>query len=197
MAAIRIIQDNKVNGWELLSVHNPLVFICELDYSGITPSYVDVKLSSGDDVLFEGKAITYKDSAPMTRQYIFVADAFIRANMLEFDDVAQASDTLIFIENITKEFTITFSYDNTIDSVNFVACTAASQFGDINGACMIDVNEPKTYTAGQNGVVYLYLYNWDENNYVSMSSVINYAYAQNSNLDDFTNNNGDKFLISI
>ena len=56
---------------------------------------------------------------------------------------------------------------------------------------------PTTYTAGEGGVVYLYMYNWDENNVISMDTDLTVAYAENSNGDDFTNSNGDKFLIVI
>ena len=44
MADVRIIQDNKVDEWDLLSVHNPLVFIAEVDYDGTTPDTISVRL---------------------------------------------------------------------------------------------------------------------------------------------------------
>jgi hypothetical protein len=197
MANISIIQDNKVDGWELLSVHNPLAFICEVEYDGVTPDFVSVRLESEDVVIFEGKAITFKDSAPKTRQYIFIADMFIRGQMPEYDDEVQASDTLIPIQNITKSFTIIFTHENITASTSFVACNAASQFGDEFGACLKDINLPKTYTAGENGVVYLYMYNWDENNVISMDTNLVTAYITDSNGNPFTDSNGDKFLTVI
>ena len=197
MADVRIIQDNKVDGWELLSVHNPLVFIAEVDYDGTTPDTISVRLESESVVIFEGKAITFKDSAPKTRQFIFLADTFIRGEMPEYEDEAQAANTLIPIQNITKPFTITFTYENITASTSFVACNASSQFGDEFGACLKDINLPTTYTAGEDGVVYLYMYNWDENNVISMDTNLTVSYAENSNGDDFTNSNGDKFLIVI
>ena len=197
MADIRIIQDNKVDGWELLSVHNPLAFICEVDYDGTTPDSISVRLESESVIIFEGKAITFKDSAPKTRQYIFLADTFIRGQMPEYDDEVQGADTLIPIQNITKPFTIVFTYENITASTSFVACNASSQFGDEFGACLKDINLPKTYTAGENGVVYLYLYNWDENNVISMDTNLQVAYITDSNGDVFTDSNGDKFLTVI
>ncbi len=197
MADVRIIQDNKVDGWELLSVHNPLVFIAEVDYDGTTPDTISVRLDAESVVVFEGNAITFKDSAPKTRQFVFVADTFIRGAMPDYDDEVQGANTLIPIQNITKPFTITFTYENITASTSFVACNASSQFGDEFGACLKDINLPTTYTAGEGGVVYLYFYNWDENNIISMDSILVVAYAENSNGDDFTNANGDKFLIVI
>ena len=109
----------------------------------------------------------------------------------------QGANTQIPIQNITKPFTITFTYENITASTSFVACNASSQFGYEFGACLKDINLPKTYTAGEGGVVYLYMYNWDENNVISMDTDLVVAYAENSNGDDFTNSNGDKFLIVI
>jgi len=197
MADVRIIQDNKVDGWELLSVHNPLVFIAEVDYDGTTPDTISVRLESESVIIFEGNAITFKDSAPKIRQFVFLADTFIRGAMPDYDDEVQGANTLIPIQNITKPFTITFTYENITASTSFVACNASSQFGDEFGACLKDINLPKTYTAGEGGVVYLYMYNWDENNVISMDTDLTVAYAENSNGDDFTNSNGDKFLIVV
>ena len=159
MADIRIIQDNKVDGWELLSCHNPLAFICEVDYDSTTPDSISVRLESESIIIFEGKAITFKDSAPKTRQYIFLADMFIRGAMPDYDDEVQGAQTLIPIQNITKPFTIIFTYDNITASTSFVTCNASSQFGDEFGACLKNINLPTTYTAGEGGVVYLYMYN--------------------------------------
>ena len=197
MADVRIIQDNKVDGWELLSVHNPLVFIAEVDYDSTTPDTISVRLESESVIIFEGNAITFKDSAPKTRQFVFMADTFIRGAMPDYEDEVQGANTLIPIQNITKPFTITFTYENITASTSFVACNASSQFGDEFGACLKDINLPKTYTAGEGGVVYLYMYNWDENNVILMDTDLTVAYAENSNGDDFTNSNGDKFLIVI
>lgn len=195
MAAIRIAQDNKVDGFGLLSVHNPLTFIAEVDYDGLTPDFCDVELLSDGLSLVKLKAIALKDTAPKTRQFVFVADEIIRGWMPFFDDEVQASDTLIFIENITKEFTVLFTFENLTAQIDFVACNGSSQFGDIYGACLKDINASKVYTAGENGVVYLYLYNWSENNVISMSTDIETGYALASNLDNFTNNNSDRYLI--
>ena len=197
MAELRIIQDNKVDGWELLSVHNPLCFIAEVDYDGLTPDYIDVELKSGGDSIVKMKAISFKDSAPKSRQFIFVADSVIRGEMPEFNDEVQGAETLIHIENITKEFQVIFTYENLTASTSFVACNASSQFGDEFGACIKDINLPKTYTAGDGGVVYLYLYNWDENNVISMDTNLVTAYITDSNGDDFIDSNGDKFLTVI
>ena len=195
MAAIRVIQDIKVDGFALLSVHNPLTFIVEVDYDGLTPDYCDVELLTDSVSLVKLKAIAYQDTAPKTRQFIFVADEIIRGWMPRFEDEVQAADTLIYIENMTREFTVVFTFENLTASIDFVACNASSQFGDIYGACLKDINDPKIYSAGKDGVVYLYIYNWDENNVISMSTDIDTGYALASNLDNFTNNNLDRYLI--
>ena len=197
MAELRIIQDNKVDEWELLSVHNPLCFIAEVDYDGLTPDFIDVELKSGGDSIVKMKSISFKDSAPKSRQFIFVADSVIRGAMPDFNDEVQGSETLIHIENITREFQVVFTHENLTASTSFVACNASSQFGDEFGACMKDINDPKVYTAGENGVVYLYMYNWDENNVITMDTNIQTGYALNSNLDIFTDNNSNRFKIVV
>lgn len=197
MAEISIIQDNKVDGWDLLSIHNPLTFICEVTYDGMTPEFVAVKLESNGVLIVEAKAITFKDTAPTKRQYIFIADTFIRGAMPYFDDEVQASNTVIPIQNITKPFKITFTHTNITASTSFVACNASSQFGDKFGACLKDINLPTTYTAGENGVVYVYMYNWDENNVITMDTNLVTAYVTNANGDIFTDSNGNRFLTII
>ena len=68
---------------------------------------------------------------------------------------------------------------------------------DEYGSCLKDINEPKVYTAGENGVVYLYMYNWDESNIITMDTNIQTGYALDSNLDIFDDNNSDNFKIVI
>ena len=197
MATISIIQDNKIDGWELLSCHNPLCFIAEVDYDGLTPDFIDVELLSGSTSIAKMKAISFKDSAPKSRQFIFIADAIIRGAMPDFNDEVQGSNTLIHIENITKEFQIVFTYEDLTASTSFVACNASSQFGDEFGACLKNINLPTTYTAGEGGVVYIYMYNWDENNVITMDTNIQTGYALNSNLDIFTDSNNNRFKIVL
>ena len=195
---LRIARDNKIDGFNLLSGHNPLAFIAELDYDGLTPPYIQVELLDTVKSLGIFKAISFKDVAPQTRQYIFIADDIIRGNMDDFTDFNQSAKTLVFVENITKEFRIRFTYDVISVETSFVVAHASRQFGDGFGVSMNDVNTPKTYTCGKGGVVYLYIYNDDINNVITVEGLdYTTAYALDSDLDNFTNSNGNKFTINI
>lgn len=203
---LTISEDNKVGASDLLSIHNPLVFICDAFYAGQSPTflYVDVYL---DDVLNKTyRAIPFKDLAGNYRQFAFFADALIRQlffdiNTTLLDDFAQAADTLIFVENLTRNVNVVFRDPEEIASpvnVAFVACSAASQFGDVNGANLKDLfdNETKTYYCAQGGRCYVYFYNDDPNNVLSIGEPLETFYAIDSNNDVFTDFNGDRFTVN-
>jgi len=190
--SLTIVQDNKQSGVDLLAINNPLSFIVEATYTGITPDYIPVDLYFDGEIIASFKALSYKDSAPLTRQFVFLADEIIRGYMDDLNDFAQASGTMQPLENITKEFQVVFTYQNQSVSITFVACNGVRQFGDEFGACMVDVNNNKTYTAGENGTVYLYFYNDNENNVITVDGItFETNYIIDYNGDRFTDSNSD------
>jgi len=196
MASISIVQDNRDEAFNLVSINNPLVFICEVEYDGLTPDYLETELLKEGVVVGTFKAISYKDTAPQTRQYYFKADDIIKSFLTDFKDFAQGANTTIFVPNITAQFSVKFKYEALTAQCDFTACNAVRQFGNSTGAEMTDINNATIYTAGEGGVVYIYFYNWDENNVISFDSPgLISGYALDWNSDIFTDQNLDRFTI--
>lgn len=203
---LTISQDNKIGASDLLSIHNPLVFLCDVFYTGQYPTfiYVDVFL---DGVLNKTyKAIPFKDLSGTYRQFAFYADAIIRQLFIDLettllDDFPQSAGTLVFVENLTRNITITFRdpNENAADaSVSIVACSAASQFGDINGSNLKTLfdNDTQTYYCAFGGRCYIYFYNDNINNILSINEALETFYATDYNGDIFTDYNGDRFTVN-
>ena len=199
---LTISQDNKAGGSNLMSIHNPLAFVCDAFYSGQAPSFifVDVLIDGVSVALF--RAIPYKDLTGTLRQFIFQAADLIRGVMFSgvpFDDIPQAAGTFEFVENLTKEITIKFSDPDGVASdvtTDVVVCSAASQWGDASGANLTDLfnNTTKIYYVAKGGRGYVYFYNDDESNIISINAPLETNYAIDSNNDIFTDSNNDRFL---
>lgn len=203
---LTISQTNIINGSNLLSVHNPLAFICDAFYSGQSPDYIFVDLYANGDLVGTYKAIPFKDLTGTLRQFLFMADEIIRGylvdrvNYVELDDFAQSASTLEYVENLTREMSIVFRDPDGLAAdatVSFVACSAASQWGDANGANMTEQfsNIIDTYIAAKGDVCYVYFYNALETNILSINAALNTGYAIDYNGDIFTDSNDDRFII--
>ena len=200
MAQISIIQDNKLIGSDLLAIHQPLVFIVSLVFSPL-PLYLSVTLFEGADnsgsVLGNFVARAYKDVSSDERYFAFDAGDLLKGYMHEYMDEAQSSNTLQRIDNITKQFTIEFSSIGVeSNTITFNACHAVRQFGNKNGASLLEVNETQTYYCGVGGTVYAYCYNDDADAEITVNNTVpEDVYALDDNLDMFTDDNNDLFLI--
>lgn len=162
ITAIEIIQDNLVNGCELLSVHNPLVFIARATFTGDKPDYLYVNINS-----VQYKAIYLRDESLTERDFYFIADEVLRKELGKIEDINQTTDTILSISNLSKELTIEFSDGDLItDSVTFTAVNGARDFESLTGAEMVAEcdNESKYYIAAVGEKYYLYWYNDDANN---------------------------------
>lgn len=171
---ITISQDNKTLSCDLLSVHNPLIFLAEVDYEAEVPETLYVEVQDEDnEVLDTFAAIPYSDSASGNRRtFAFIASAILKAFMDDFDDFESPERTLEHVDNITQQFTLRF-YDEseTIEaSVTFVAIHAARQFGDNPALTSIFNNDDVTYYAAEGMPVYVYFYNADEGNILSIDT---------------------------
>lgn len=167
--SITIAQDNKYSGVDLLSVHNPLVFLVDASYSGDPPDNIYATL---DGVTFY-KCNYLEEVTASSRRFFFVADEILRAELDTVEDIVQTDGTVISAFNMTKEITLYFTdtgdpeYDiNT--SVTIIACNASNDFVSEYGACMVNEvnNERRVYTAGKNKIVYLYWWNDDAANVI-------------------------------
>jgi hypothetical protein len=172
ISAINISQTNELDGCKLLSIHNPIVFLADVTYSGDIPQALPVDLIDEDDnTLGTFACIPFKDVSPTVRQFAFVADSIIRGTMLEPDDFTSVKKTLEYVPNITKKFTIRF-YDGEIESTcDFVACHGARQYGESPSLNGIENNTDEiTYYAAEGKPVYIYFYNNDATNVITVGT---------------------------
>ena len=196
---LTISQDNKIGLSDLLSVHNPLAFICDAFYSGQNPVFLYVDLYVETVLIKTYRAIPYKDLTGTLRQFVFIASDILRGQMLVPEDFGQSANTLIPVDNLTKEMSLTFRDPAEVAapvSTSFVLCAGASQFGDANGENLLEQfnNNSQIYYCAKGGRAYVYFYNADENNILSINGPLETNYAVDSNLDIFTDSNNDRFL---
>lgn len=166
ITGISIVQDNKVDGCDLLSIHNPLVFIVEVDYTSTAPDelYVDIV---GDSLTFS--CILESDPQAGKRRFMFLADEIIRGMMQSFDDEEQADDSLVLLDNSTHDVSLLFrdptvAIGSLVTNVNkiqldFIACHATRQFGESPSLNAIFENDNETYLSVEDGVCYAYFFN--------------------------------------
>jgi hypothetical protein len=173
ISSITITQKNTTDACNLLSVHNPLMFLIDVVYSSTVPDVIYVGIFDSDDVLLDTfAAIPYEDSGT-TRTFSFIADSILRGFMEGFDDFQSAEKTLEYVDGITKEFKLIF-YDpddiETNDEIEIVAIHAARQFGEDPCLLSIASNVNETYYAAEGKPVYLYFYNDNESNVITVGT---------------------------
>ncbi len=165
ITSITITQDNIVSGSDLLPVHSPLVFLVDSEFTGAVPDYISVDLFDENGTLLNTyAAYPYSDLTLTKRQFYFISDEILRSKMQSFDDFVQAGASLVYVNRITKVFTLTFydpSTPTTNDSVTFTAIHASGQFGSNPNMTNIYNNTAENYIAIKNKPVYVYFYNND------------------------------------
>lgn len=171
ITSVTISQANITESCNLLSVHNPLVFIIDVAYTSAVPEVLNAKLYDGDDNLLETfVCIPYLDTAGL-RQFVFIANDILKGFMGSIDDFRSNEKILEYVDGITREFKIVFyDPDNTAtnDDVSFVAIHAAQQYGDNPYLESIYTNQDETYYAAEGMPVYLYVYNFSESNVITV-----------------------------
>lgn len=168
VSSIDMVQDNITGESNLMCVHNPLVFVFNATYSGTAPTLIYCQIYDEDSVLLGTyKCIPYAEVSGLIRQFIFNADSILRGLMEDFDDFYQASGTMVYVEGMTKVFTLRFiSLYETYTDVSIVALHGARQYGDDPNAEAIFNNEAKTYIGAEGKPVYMYIYNDDVTNVI-------------------------------
>ena len=182
--SLTLSQSNVVEGSNLLPVHNPLIFICQAEYSGTPPDYIYADLYDKDDILLNTfKCIPYRDPIPTYREFLFIADKILKGYMDGLDDFVQGADTLEHVDNMTMEFKIVFRdpESNSADvEFEMVAIHAANQFGQNPNLHEVFNNETDTYIAYENKPVYIYFYN---DNIANVLSVLDTSFQEVVALD--------------
>lgn len=187
-------------GNNLLPVHNPLAFICNVIFTGDVPINLSVSVTY-DGLTQTFRAVKYNDLSATIRQFIFFADSILRSYMSEFNDQVQSGNSISYINNITKEFTIKFfDPQNTsiYDEVEIVAQHATRQIGQTNFNEEIFDNEDETYIFYKNKQGYIYVYNDGINNIIDLSSgTLQYFPLTDFDDDTFIDFDNDVFEAQI
>ena len=169
ITSITVIQDNKVDSCLLLSVHNPLVFIVEVNYTATAPDklYVSESVNSG---IYS--CIPYSDPQAGKRQFMFIADEIVRGLFGELDDFVQAGTTNIFRANKTLDITLTF-YDPSTPATNvqiaFIAMIGSRQFGESPSINELYENDDETYLGIVGFPCYCYFFNDNTSNVLTVT----------------------------
>lgn len=194
ISSVSIVQDNFVNGSNLLPVHQPLAFLIDATYSGDTPDYITIEIYDKDDILLGTfKGIYYSDISSSIRRFVFFADEILKGFMGVFDDAPQSGGTIEFVEDITKQFTLDFEGEE----LEIVAIHAASQFGEHPNKESVYNNESKTYQGYNDSPCYVYFYNNDTSNIITVSETSIEDNATDSDDVDFTDSDEVLFTIQI
>lgn len=173
ITSIIISQKNITDTINLLSVHNPLVFLIDVAYNSAAPEVINVGVYDKSNTLLDTFAcIPYSDSTGV-RQFAFIADDILRGYMGSIDDFRSNEKVLEYCEGLTKEFKLIFydpSTPATNDNVSFVAMHAAGQYSETPYLESIYINQDDTYFAAVGKPVYVYIYNDNEANVITIGT---------------------------
>jgi len=176
ITSIAISQDNKIGAANLLAAQNPVMFIADVTYSGAPPDECTVEIRDINSVVLETyRAIPIADPLFNVRQFIFKASSAIKALLGSFDEFVQLNDTLVFVDGLTLNANIRFvspDDDLIFDEVLIDFAHASRQFGE--GANMENQfnNDTDIYYAAKDGVVYVYFYNDNAANDISINGPV-------------------------
>lgn len=171
ITSITVIQDNKIDSCPLLSVHNPLVFIVEAEYTSSAPDLLYVSENVGSKIY---SCIPYSDPQAGKRQFMFIADEIMRGLMGEFDDVIQSDGTNEHRTSKTLDVTLRFydpSTPATYVDLAFTAIHAARQFGESPSCNNIFENDAENYIGVVGFPCYVYFYNDSASNVLTVAVV--------------------------
>lgn len=175
---ITITQDNTIGSCTLLSVHNPLVFLIDVEYTSTPPEVLHVDIQNANsEVLATFNCIPYDDPDANTRTFAFIASEILKAYMYDTDDFESAAGTLEHVPGATRVFTLWFYIGAIADSIWINAAHASRQFGQSPAMEDIYWNDDETYYGGAGMPVYVYFYNWNEDNIITVDSETPYEYA--------------------
>jgi hypothetical protein len=190
ITSIDNVQTNITGDCNLISLHNPVVFIAQANYTGTAPEYIDVDLYDELDVLLGTyRCIPWLDISTSTRQFIFIADKILRGFMEELDDFIQSGGSIQYCPDSTKIFKLQFDRYQEASGVVFtvVALHGVRQFGENPAVESVFNNDPLTYIGAAETPIYFYFYNDDVDNIIATTE----GY---SDRDNFVEYNGDDFV---
>jgi uncharacterized protein (TIGR02145 family) len=172
ITSITISQDNIFNDSDLLPIHSPLIFIVDVVYTGTAPDTLKVGIYEDSALIETYKCIPYVDLTSTLRQFMFIADEPIRCLMGGFDDFLQVTDTLEYVEDITKVLTLRFydpSTPATYDEMTATFIHGVAQFGERPNLYNVFENVSDIYYGLGNAFTYIYFYLKTLNDIVSIN----------------------------
>jgi len=190
ITSIDIVQSNITGDCNLISLHNPVVFIAQANYTGVAPEYIDVDVYDSLNVLLGTyRCIPWLDVSTSTRQFIFIADKILRGFMEDLDYFIQSGGSLAYCPDSTKIFKLQFKRyaEATAAMFTIVALHGVRQFGENPAAESVFANEALTYIGAAETPIYFYYYNDDVDNIIATTE----GY---SDRDNFVEYNGDNFI---
>lgn len=172
LSLLEISQDNVYNGSDLMPIHSDLTFLIDVTYSGTRPDFIYCDVFNEDtELLGTFKCIPYKDLSLSIRQFAFKSSSVLRGYMNEYDDFVQSEYSFLPVPDITKYFKLTFRDPDGVASEvsqEIYAIHGANQFGQNPNKDDIYNNETDTYITAENQPVYVYFYNDDATNTVTV-----------------------------
>lgn len=168
---ISTIQSNVTGVGYPVAIHNPLVYIIEVDYTTTAPdklyanNQIDTKIYS---------CIPYSDPLPGKRRFIFIADEIIRGMMLSFDDIIQGDSTLVHRDNKTLFIEWRFYDPDNTDMESFPSAEfihASRQFGESPCLDSIHDNDTEDYIGVVGFPCYAYCYNNSSSNTITVAEL--------------------------
>jgi len=176
ITSITIIQDNKSGDSNLVPIHSPVTFLCEVEYGGgIPPSFIYVDVLDKDlNLLDTLRCYKQSDQSSSLSTFQFKANDKVKSLMPKFDDFIQSNNTLVFDETRTLLLNLKF-YDpddaliNDSVLINFV--NAANQFGEEPNLRDSYFNFPETYFNEAAKPCYAYFFNQQTNTFITVKLI--------------------------
>jgi len=191
-----ISQSNLTNNFKSLSVHNPLVFIVDAIYNGVTPSFIYCEIKVDTISIGQFRCVPYADISLTRRAFMFRAETVIKAYMEKFDQTASSVGVLEPVPELTKSIELIFSDPNnegaTTENIEFIAVHSARSFGENPCLENIESNQTKTYYAFGDYPVSVYFFNNDINNILSLIAIEDESCLDYDD-DEFTDFDDDIF----
>ena len=202
LSLIEISQDNIYNDSDLMPVHSTLVFLVDVTYSGSIPEYIYCDVYNEDsELLGTFKCIPNRDKTLTKREFAFVADEVLRGFMNSYDDFVQSDYSFVSVPDITKFFTLTFRDPGAIASSvsqEIMAVHGAAQFGSNPNLDTVYNNETDTYYTAEGQPIYIYFYNNDATNTVTVEDQsLQTVYAVDYLVENYADASGNLYTINV
>jgi len=163
--SITVIQDNLEGVVDLMTVHNPLVYIMSVEYTISVPLIIYAEIQDSDSAVLDTfQCVLIEDNLVGTAKFYFYANDVLTEYMGDIEDYNTPYNTLEFVEPLSKGFKIRFHGESEEDNVSLIAYHGVQQFG--NTPANVDVyNNVDLLFFGAIGMpVYIYFYNNSESN---------------------------------